>query len=586
MRFSIFLNDHCIARAGPLVVPAGSAVKYARKYIPSYSLFIPLQNVTAEMGATGICPGTHMCAETEFCSETGFQTSGRSNNWPLGYGAFVNQQTTHRGSAHRDPNGPHRVVFILTFAPRPLTFRRNSVETRLIGFGGSYSLHWSQWGHTVYDYQNPLQRMKQPYRTIRTLGLFNPYGNGNWGWDYITVSSARIASQDVGFTTGDLDTFLSEGGFTWLPKYLQGNATIPADDDETYSYGWVDFLLETVNKCKSEITKVYFATLGGYIGCIVLIVVLSERGLRRKSFIHNALRMCWIHGVLLLTAWFIRHNVVNSSWGRNIIAQRSFRLSSNALTLAPPLPATLPTHDDVLIFEGMQSESFSSFSRVLETFHPGNRWWNDYVEQMSPAYERLSSTLQASVRFHMLAMIEKESRRVLIQTDQSDWATSTSEILHMFCHKSLLQRSNHYFNHILQSFDNAISEIRYGYWRDTILHQKHVSRLVFRLRQDIMRMHDTTRSQPRTMTKRYYRKDTIMAQHSTFSARPLGALRIMNVMPNAQGYRKQYNRSIPSATASLNFVPPAWLNAGDTAEAAYFDDLTGKSCRETLRSFY
>lgn len=36
------------------VVPDGNAAKYARSFIPSYSLFVPLQNVTAMMGATGL----------------------------------------------------------------------------------------------------------------------------------------------------------------------------------------------------------------------------------------------------------------------------------------------------------------------------------------------------------------------------------------------------------------------------------------------------------------------------------------------------------------------------------------------------
>ena len=34
------------------VVPEGSAAKYARSFVPSYSLFIPLQDTTAAMGAT------------------------------------------------------------------------------------------------------------------------------------------------------------------------------------------------------------------------------------------------------------------------------------------------------------------------------------------------------------------------------------------------------------------------------------------------------------------------------------------------------------------------------------------------------
>ena len=545
-------------------------MKYARKFIPSYSLFIPLQNVTAEMGATGICPGTHMCSESKFCNTTGFQTSGKSNNWPLGYGAFLNQQMTHRGSAHRDPNGPHRVVFILTFAPRPVTFKPYSVETRLIGSGGSYSLHWSQWGHTVYDYQDPLQRMKQPYRTLRSLGLYNPYDNGstNWGWDYITVSSARIANEDVGFTSGDFEEFLSKGGFTWLPKHLQGNATIPSDDDETNSYGWIEFLLETIAKCKSEITKVYYACLGGYMGCILLRVLLSGRGHRFKCFMRNTFRLCFIHALLLSTGWFVRHNVINSTWGKNIQAHRSFRLSNHTLTMAPSLPTTLPTDDDVFILEGMQAKSLSSFSRILDIFHPGNREWNDLVKQMSPAYDRHSSTFQASVRHHMLSKIEKESRRILIQTNDFGWGNATSDIRHMFCHKSLLQKSNRFLNDILQTLDNSLSDIRYGYWRDTRMHQKHISRYVYNIRNDIMRLNFSGSHEQSS------KHDTSCFGHGLFWLRPHGQTRITTINSNVTIKR---SRSIPSTyDPTQAFPPPIWLNAGDIAEASFIDDITGK----------
>jgi hypothetical protein len=76
--FSHTTNNRHHHHPGP-VVPTGSATKYARHFIPSYSLFIPLQNTTGEMGATGICPGTHVCSKATFCEETGFQVSGEKH---------------------------------------------------------------------------------------------------------------------------------------------------------------------------------------------------------------------------------------------------------------------------------------------------------------------------------------------------------------------------------------------------------------------------------------------------------------------------------------------------------------------------
>ena len=102
------------------------------------------------MGATGICPGTYMCGNEDAmdtCENHGIQVSGEKNLWKAGHGMFVNQQSFHRGAAHIDPDAPHRVVFIITFSPRPM----ERGETRMMGKGGSYSLRWDMWGHTLKD---------------------------------------------------------------------------------------------------------------------------------------------------------------------------------------------------------------------------------------------------------------------------------------------------------------------------------------------------------------------------------------------------------------------------------------------------
>ena len=83
------------------VIHHGSAVKYARSFVPSYSLFIPLQDTTYEMGATHVCPGSHLCSEgDDICDEIGaFAVSGKGEGkfWAMGNGALLNQQTFHKG---------------------------------------------------------------------------------------------------------------------------------------------------------------------------------------------------------------------------------------------------------------------------------------------------------------------------------------------------------------------------------------------------------------------------------------------------------------------------------------------------------
>lgn len=107
----------------------------------------------------------------------------------------MNQQTTHKGMGHTDPNAMDRVVIIATFAPRP---QLQNLETRMIGQGGSYSLMWSQWGHTLRDFASETHAtwkltMKEPYITMRSLGLLKAKG-----WNSISVASMRIANEDTG----------------------------------------------------------------------------------------------------------------------------------------------------------------------------------------------------------------------------------------------------------------------------------------------------------------------------------------------------------------------------------------------------
>jgi hypothetical protein len=77
------------------VVPPGSAAKYARSFIPSYSLFVPLQDTTYEMGATHVCPGTHLCSTgcSTFCPKgNNIAMSGPPQEggiWPMGWGECI-----------------------------------------------------------------------------------------------------------------------------------------------------------------------------------------------------------------------------------------------------------------------------------------------------------------------------------------------------------------------------------------------------------------------------------------------------------------------------------------------------------------
>jgi Phytanoyl-CoA dioxygenase (PhyH) len=116
------------------VIPTGSAIRYARTFGPSYSIFIQLQNTTKEMGATQVCPGSHYCSagdRARLCEENGFHLVGTDGYWRSGDALLMNMNSWHRGSAHTDPRAQDRVMLILTFVPQPVS----RAESRMMSQG-------------------------------------------------------------------------------------------------------------------------------------------------------------------------------------------------------------------------------------------------------------------------------------------------------------------------------------------------------------------------------------------------------------------------------------------------------------------
>ena len=510
------------------VVPSGSAAKYGRSFVPTYNLFIPLQNVTAEMGATWICPGTHVCSESDFCSDNGFQASGDENNLPLGYGMLLNQQLTHRGGAHRDPNGPQRVILMLTFAPRPRVFSSfKTVETRKIGLGGSYSQHFSQWGHTLSDFQQPLKYMKQPFRTLRSLGLYNNRVDNHWGWDYVTVCSGSLANH---------------------------GATCPS----------VRELKSKLKKAKDASKTMYTLCMAAYLIYLLLSALAPRVRVRHWStnLVSNLSRIGAIHLLVLSAMWLVRHRITDSTWGRNIHAKRSFRVSNDKFSLLPSVPATLPDDGDILIFVAMQSDSTNSQVRTLEIAHPGNQIWNALLKSFVQGYDNKSVTGQHQICQYVLDIVKQQNRRILTQNHQLNWAVASNEVRQLFCHKRLLQMSNHSLQYLIRSFDGLLSEVRHGYWRNTKLYQKHVVYLLIDLESRIIGT-----PSPHVPKKKSRRPSTdsissmvLPKQHNTLHKK---------IATQFHRLTSKYEGIPRINSPPLTF---AGLNVGDAAEAMFGDD--------------
>lgn len=132
----------------PDVNAYGSAKTYARHFVQHWSLFIPLQDTLGDMGATGLCPGSHYCSKLENdlvhlraeqggCGQvhSGYVSSSTDNNtsssinrydgeprqpvWMTGDAVLMNQNTYHRGWKYSNPKNKHRAIVVITFTSRP-----------------------------------------------------------------------------------------------------------------------------------------------------------------------------------------------------------------------------------------------------------------------------------------------------------------------------------------------------------------------------------------------------------------------------------------------------------------------------------
>lgn len=167
---------------------ATSYANYPADFVPEYTLAIPLQNTTKEMGATGFCPGTHVCSWPDFDWDTLEDNYEKENikgysdfdawaryHMPCNLTAAVNAGDAllynadlyHRGAGHKDRNAQERVVIFLTFAGS----RRNDNDSRSLPLGTVHSLDWRSWGHTIDDF---LTVDTKPWRIWHIFGLFSP----------------------------------------------------------------------------------------------------------------------------------------------------------------------------------------------------------------------------------------------------------------------------------------------------------------------------------------------------------------------------------------------------------------------------
>ncbi|KAL7569916.1 hypothetical protein ACA910_008579 [Epithemia clementina (nom. ined.)] len=466
------------------VVPQGSAQRFARDFVPSYSLFIPLQNTTSEMGATFVCPGTHQCYRggDQFCDKTAVQASGPNNNWPAGWGALVNQQTLHKGSAHTDEYGPDRVLFIITFAPRP-RWGRQEVETRILGSGGSYSLHWSQWGHTLSDFADAERRMKAPFRYFKSLGLYKT-NQQKWGWDFWTLWYQRVAQEELGYSRKDFFETLDTGGFDWIPKIIRGNrqayvTTNPyeveeedttdddfEDDDENATSVWIVFAEAVIENAYALAVKIYQRSTLFFVGVVLLGNVFRCMRGNRTSFYRPIRRVILGHAAILLCAWLYFRSIEQGTLARNLRKGLAFNIKISDYSHLPNLPSTLATEEDVLLTSEYQSQYLGSYSDLIDYTHSGNVLWRREIEASYQNYEGMSLSLQKELCREVTLRVRQGGGRFLTKNKRNEWGVMTQPMAKDFCDEAMRSKADPAVGNMVKWTEYLISEFRFGYWRN------------------------------------------------------------------------------------------------------------------------
>jgi hypothetical protein len=542
------------------VVTWKAAGQYVRSFVPIYSLFIPLQNTTEDMGATQMCPGSHVCsAGTSFCDDASFVMAGPgsglpNDEWPAGWGALMNQQTTHRGRAHRNHTSGPRVLFILAFAPRP----HSEHETRSLSLGGSYAQHWTQWGHTVSDLRDSWTHMKWRLVTfLRSMGIWKwpnwlsrTGETRSWGWTWPTIVLIQMANGDY-YDEDELESYLEKDWFSksgyfpfrWLLADLPDESE--CKNREIVWFCWFEATLERTSKWLKSIL------VGMSAHMLLFSPLLAGKGRRIRALFRSFVLPLM---VVYLAHSMIQRHIDNSTWHRKIKSHEMF--SPFRTFVGPVLKATLPTNEDVLMMHDYQSEYLASYSQLYDVAHPGNLAWRVSIAESSNGYQYLSDNLQ-SVLCTSVMKWNKHYRhsRILTKNHQNEWAEVPESIGLEFTHSQLLRQDNAVVEHLMRQVDFLLSETKFGRMWQTSMSTIHSRSMIRSLQLLLLGM----------------KKEAGAPQKSS----PRHVKRVGSFLPTIPTAKKDYitekngRIGIPPMPPATEPFHGAWLNVGDIVDARY-----------------
>ncbi|KAL7581753.1 hypothetical protein ACA910_022289 [Epithemia clementina (nom. ined.)] len=368
--------------------PRLSASMNHHTFTPLYTVLIPLQDTTLEMGPTAVCPGSHRCFFTPSCygfgsdhgenttEQTGFEiVDVDTGKIEVGSGLIYSSTTLHRGTRHS--RGPHRAVLILSFAGRPDHINRPSLYSRYPPLDSVYGIRWHQMGYTLSDLADPYNQMS-PSLT-RWTGLAD---TAKLAWTSFRFDLLRAANPDqYGFRTEDLQKQKDQmkGIMGTLSTVFFVDVLPPPRKSE---YNDTEY---HARRLLERIRAVCFAALAALLVLYLCLVCVANNSLLPGTLVRLTIMVAVIHGCVQFT----RSKIDQSTWASDIVAGSIAagppESKHRDAAVSPLYSKNLPTPriQDVLV--DSLPLKLAAHAYILD-YLPGNRRWRSLALAQSKFY--------------------------------------------------------------------------------------------------------------------------------------------------------------------------------------------------------
>jgi hypothetical protein len=320
------------------------------------------------------------------------------------------------------------------------------------------------WGHTWQDLAHADTAMRQPWATLRALGLYKS-PSAEWGVDYISSASMRLANGDNGYREDELEDWVRLGGFKFLPAFLEGNAE---------NGSWHEYLLTTLARCEAFMKDVSFYSFAGYILIYFSVSMVfggPAGGARRFGW--ALFRVAVIYCSVFALYQAALKQVRSTQWAKDISHNLRYTSPFGSEEVLYEGPTTMPHRNDVLIETRYKSEYLAIYNDYVGN-HPGNRLWDELVNERAPtyaSYSGLPSVFRQAVAEYIVSAVRHSQGRFLAQNPYSDWVEMRSEDAITHTNVELAIRSNSIRKKVVKQLDFLVSEVKYGPLRHSAMNK-------------------------------------------------------------------------------------------------------------------